>query len=80
MDEATLAGMAERLCTFVNENLKPLWIDSMTQAASKPHSEIPRFILDPMVQGVAELDQQPRERMGNRYQHRAREANQRHAE
>lgn len=52
MDEATLQAWQNDYATFVNENLKPLWIDSMTQAAANLTAKYPGYFFDPMEQGV----------------------------
>jgi len=52
IDEATLQAWQNDYATFVNETLKPLWIDSMTQAAANVTAKYPGLFFDPMEQGV----------------------------
>jgi hypothetical protein len=52
MDEATLQAWLIDFATFVNETLKPLWIDSMTQAEANLTAKYPGYFFDPMEQGV----------------------------
>ncbi len=52
MDEATLQAWQNDYATFVNETLKPLWIDSMNQAAASVAARNPGYFFDPMEQGV----------------------------
>lgn len=52
MDEATLQAWQNDYATFVNETLKPLWIDSMNQAAASITAKYPGYFFDPMEQGV----------------------------
>ncbi|MGB3972994.1 MAG: phage minor head protein [Peptococcia bacterium] len=52
MDEATLQAWQNDYATFVNETLKPLWLDSMNQAAANVAAKYPVYFFDPMEQGV----------------------------
>lgn len=52
MDEATLQAWENDYATFVNETLKPLWIESMNDAAANVTAKYPGYFFDPMAEGV----------------------------
>lgn len=52
IDEKTLLAWQEDYTNFVNDKLKPIWIDAMNAGAAKLMAEHPDFFFDPMDDGV----------------------------
>ena len=52
IDQSTLAAWQNDYANFVNEKLKPIWVDAMTAGTEKLMAAHPDFFFDPMGEGV----------------------------
>ena len=52
IDQSTLAAWQNDYANFVNEKLKPIWLDAMTAGTNKLMAEHPDFFFDPMAEGI----------------------------
>ena len=52
IDQSTLAAWQNDYANFVNEKLKPIWVDAMTAGTEKLMAAHPDFFFDPMADGV----------------------------
>ena len=52
IDQSTLAAWQNDYANFVNEKLKPIWVDAMTAGTEKLVAAHPDFFFDPMGEGV----------------------------
>lgn len=52
IDQSTLAAWQNDYANFVNEKLKPIWLDAMAAGTDKLMAEHPDFFFDPMAEGV----------------------------
>lgn len=52
IDQSTLAAWQNDYANFVNEKLKPIWVDAMTASTAQLMAKHPDFFFDPMAEGV----------------------------